>query len=110
LAKPQPWTPADATDQIRAIAANERTLVSLILTQHAREQMAERSLYTGDVLFILKQGFVLGDAVESTRAGYYKYAIQSRSPNSGNRTVRLIVIPDPDRGHMKIVTVMWADN
>ena len=110
MAQPQPWSPADATDQIRAIAASERAPVSLILTRHARDQMGDRSLYTGDVLFILKQGFVLGDPVESTRAGYYKYAIQSRSPNSGNRTVRLIVIPDQDRGHLKIVTVMLVDD
>ena len=109
MAKPQPWTPADATDEIRAIATSERPPLSLILTKHASEQMQERSLYTGDVLFILKQGFVFGNAVASTRAGYYKYAVQSRSPNSGNRTVRVIAIPDPDRGHVKIVTVMWVD-
>lgn len=109
LAKPQPWKPADATDEIRAIATCEKPPLSLILTAHAREQMDERSLFAGDLLFILKQGFVLGEPVEATRAGYYKYAIQSRSPNSGSRTVRAVVIPDPDRGHLKIVTVMWVD-
>jgi len=74
------------------ITASEETPPSLILTTHAREQMQARSLNTGDLLFLLKHGFVYCDRVESTRPGYFKYAVESRTPNSGNRTIRAIVI------------------
>jgi hypothetical protein len=106
--KPQPWTPADATEYIRKIAVCDR--FTLIPTRHALDQMAERSLYTGDVLYILKRGFVLDDGSESTRPGFYKYKVESRSPNSGSRTVRVVAIPDAERCQLKIVTVMWVDD
>lgn len=105
--KPQPWTPADATDAIRRISLSDD--LTLIWTRHALAQMAERELFTGDVLYILKQGFVLDDPKESTRPSFYKYRMVSRSPNSGSRTVRVVSIPDPERDQVKIVTVMWAD-
>ena len=107
MAKDQPWKPADATDEIRRIACQES--LDLTLTRHAREQVAERSLFVGDVLYVLKQGFVLEDAEESTRPAFYRYKVQSRSPSSGNRTVRVIAIPDPSLVHVKVVTVMWVD-
>jgi hypothetical protein len=107
LVKPQPWIPADATDEIRAIA--KRDDFGLVLTRHAREQMADRSLIASDILFVLKHGFVLSQAQESTRPDFHKYAIESRSPNSGSRTVRVICIPDPGRLQIKVVTVMWID-
>ena len=107
LARDQPWKPADATDEIRRIACRDD--LGLILTTHARKQMAERNLYTGDILYVLKHGFVLEEAEESTRRGFYRYQMQSRSPNSGNRTVRVVAIPDPGRGQIKVVTVMWVD-
>jgi len=106
--KPQPWTPADATEYIRKIAVSDD--LTLIPTRHALDQMAERNLYTGDVLYILKQGFVLDDGDESTRRGFYKYKMESRSPNSGSRTVRVVAIPDAERCQLKIVTVMWVDD
>lgn len=106
--KPQPWTPADATDSIRRISLSEG--LTLIPTRHALAQMSDRQLFTGDVLYILKQGFVLDDPRESTRPGFYKYNVVSRSPNSGSRTVRVVAIPDAERCEVKIVTVMWVDD
>ena len=107
MTKPQPWTPADATDEIRRIALSGN--LWLALTKHAREQMEERSLISGDVLYVLKNGFVYEACVESTRPGMYKYQVESRSPNSGSRTVRIVAIPDEMRCHIKVVTVMWVD-
>ena len=103
----QPWTSAEATRVIRdlARAANLR----LTYSQHARERLLERDLTMGDVLWVLKEGFVHGEPERSTQDGLYKYTPESRSPNSGNRTVRVVVIPDPTRSWMKIVTVMWVD-
>jgi len=107
ISKPQPWSPADATNTIRAIAKSE--CLDLILTTHAREQMAERKLIISDVLYVLKHGFVYDEAQESTRSGCFKYRTQTRSPNSGSRTVRVVALPDADRCTIKVVTVMWVD-
>lgn len=107
ISKPQPWAPGDATDTIRAIAKSD--CLGLITTKHAREQMAERELITSDVLYVLKNGFVYDEAQESTRLGCFKYRIETRSPNSGSRTVRIVALPDADRCMIKVVTVMWVD-
>ena len=64
LGTPQPWNPGDATDIIRAIANSEFTLH---LTDHAKEQMELRGLTTGDVLHLLKHGFVYEPPEPSTR-------------------------------------------
>ena len=107
MAKPQPWSQKDATDNIRAIAAHKS--LSLTYTLHAKEQMAERDLIIGDINYVLKHGFVHTDAQPSTRENLYKYRIECRSPNSNNRTVRIVVIPCAKTRWMKIITVMWVD-
>lgn len=102
----EPWSPAQATDRIRAIA---RGRLDLSYKQHALDQLSERSLIMGDLLFLLKNGFVYENAVEATRKPYWKYQIQCSTPNSNNREVRAVVIPDWKRNGIKVVTVMWAD-
>lgn len=59
MAKPQPWSPGDATDQIRAIAKAD--ILNLIWTAHAKVQMRDRGLIASDVLYVLRKGFVLED-------------------------------------------------
>ena len=84
--------------------------MALAWTRHARERMAERNLLMSDILHVLKNGFVYDAPQPSTRPGFYRYAMQAQTPNSGNREVRVIVIPDPAGcGSLKIVTVMWVD-
>lgn len=107
MAKPQPWSPADATKEINAIAISEKLRITY--TAHALGQMADRDLIASDVLFVLKKGFVLEDGEQSTQTGLYKYCVQSRSPNSGSRTVRVVAIPEARSFWIKIVTVMWVD-
>jgi hypothetical protein len=107
MVKPQPWSPADATIEINAIAKSQRLRIGY--TRHARDQMGIRDLAVGDVLFALKRGFVFADAEPSTAPALFKYQIQSRTPNSGNRTVRVVAIPEPESVVIKIVTVMWVD-
>ena len=107
MAKPQPWSPADATTEINAIAQSPQ--LRLTYTGHSREQMAERDLIASDVMFVLRRGFVLEDGEPSTQAGLYKYCLQSRSPNSESRTVRVVAIPDAKSFWIKVVTVMWVD-
>jgi hypothetical protein len=106
LKQPQPWTPGDATDNIREIAASN---FALSLTGHVTERMEERDLTTADIRHILRRGFVYEQAQETTRSKCFKYCIDASTPNSGSRTVRLVVVPCTDPLEIKIVTVMWRD-
>jgi hypothetical protein len=101
------WTPAEVTKGIQKIAFSRN--LSLTYALHAKERMLERSIIISDVLYILKNGFVHNDCVPSTRAGLNRYAIESKSPNSSNRAIRIVVIPHSKSCHLKIVTVMWVD-
>lgn len=79
------------------------------LTQHAKDRMAERDLIMGDILHVLRNGFVYSDGEAATREGLYKYKMENKSPNSASREVRVVVIPSPTAAQAKIVTVMWVD-
>ncbi|MCP1337292.1 DUF4258 domain-containing protein [Futiania mangrovi] len=83
--------------------------MTLYWTGHARDRLLERNLIMSDVLHVLKRGFVYEEAEPSTRHGLFKYAMESPTPNSGARTVRVVVVPDVGTVGLKIVTVMWKD-
>lgn len=102
----EPWMPARATEEIRKRAVNPDTVH---WTQHARQQMFDRDLLMGDVLHLLKTGYVYGGAEPATIVGTFKYRIEGSTPNSNRRMVVAIVIPSPVRSELKIVTVMWRD-
>lgn len=102
----EPWTPAQATERIRHIASGA---CDLSYKTHAQDQLAERELIAGDLLFLLRNGFVYKPPVEATKKPYWKYEMQCKTPNSKNREVRAVVIPDWKRKGIKLVTVMWAD-
>ena len=101
------WSGKEATDEIRKIARSKHLSVSY--KTHARERLAERNLIMSDILYVLKNGFVYENPAPSTRQGYNKYQMESRSPNSGSRAVRVIVIPDKKSCSLKIISVMWVD-
>jgi hypothetical protein len=103
----QPWNPANATREINALAADSR--LDLSLSVHAKSQMADRSLIVRDVLYVLKKGMVYEAASQATQIGLYKYLIETRTPNSGNRSVRVVAVPDTRITHIKVITVMWVD-
>ncbi len=107
LAKDVPWDTKTATEKIRQMAASER--LGLFYKLHAKERLAERNLIMSDILFVLKNGFVHDKPIAATRKGYNKYSVECRSPNSGGREVRVVVIPDFKTCKIKIVTVMWVD-
>ena len=102
---PGQWIPAGATRRINACAAGHPTLS---YTGHAREQMLVRELLIGDVLHVLRRGFVYDAPVASTRDGFFKYRIEATTPNSDGRTVAVVVIPNGALD-LKLVTVMWRD-
>lgn len=83
--------------------------MSISYKKHAQERLAERGLIVSDVLYVLKNGFVYLECEPSTRPGYNKYCMECRSPNSGGRSVRVVVIPDKKRCELKIISVMWVD-
>ncbi len=105
--KKQPWRPADATKSINTLAKDDACDVHW--TKHARDRLNERGLIIGDALQVLRRGFVYDDAEKATRSGLYKYRITGKTPNSQNREVTVIAIPDPHGCQIKIVTVMWKD-
>lgn len=102
----EPWTPAQATDRIRYIANGD---FGLSYKVHARDQLEDRGLIMGDIKYLLQHGFIYEPAEEATRKPYWKYKMQCRTPNSKNREVRAVIIPDWKRRGIKLVTVMWAD-
>jgi Domain of unknown function (DUF4258) len=103
----QPWNPAQATKMINTIS--KRSDLTISYTRHAKEQMAARDLFVGDMLYVLKYGFVYEEPVASTQVALFKYRIESRTPNSNNRSVRAVTIPDEVRNWIKLITVMWID-
>ena len=103
----QPWTPSEATNKIRAMARSEQ--LNLAYKIHTKERLAERGIIISDVLFVLKHGFVLTEAEKSTRDGFFKYSMESKTPNSASRDIRVVLLPDAPRSSIKIVTVMWVD-
>ena len=103
----EPWDPANATLKIRQVANDDH--FDLMFTEHAAERFQERSLILGDLLYVLKNGTVYEDGTRSTRLGYHKYKIQSRTPNSDLREIALIVVACEGDCCLKIVTVMWVD-
>ena len=93
LSRPQPWSLGDATDNIREIATS---YFALSRTGHAKERMKDRGLTMGDLLHVLKHGFVYEEAQKSTRKKCFKYCIDGATPNSEGRALRLIVVPCTD--------------
>ncbi len=104
----EPWEPSYATDAIREMAQNIQ--FSIAYKIHAKERLSERGLIASDVLYLLKNGFGLKPATKSEKSpGYYKYQIESLTPNSGGRKLRAVVIPNCKDCKLKIVTIMWVD-
>lgn len=102
----RPWPPRKATEEIRNLAGRG---FDFCWTEHASEQMSARDLIVGDILHVLKHGFVYQEAEPSTRPGFFKYAVECRSPNSGDRILRVVVVPQRKPPTFKVVTVMWVD-
>ena len=100
------WSAGDATKNINRCAQGDA--LALSWTVHVRDQMADRDLTMGDVRHVLKRGFVFDAPRPATRPGFFKYLIESTTPNSDGRRVGVVVIPD-GKAQMKLVTVMWRD-
>lgn len=103
----QPWKPADATRCLNALGQIEDVAISFQI--HAQERLIERGLLFGDVLHVLKYGFIHLPSEPATRPNFFKYRVTTTTPNSEKRSIALVVIPDPKALAIKLVTVMWQD-
>ena len=101
-------SPAKATKEINKLASDP--LCNLSKSPHAEDRLEERTVLTGDLLYLLKNGFIFELAEASTRKGFWKYKIEGVTPNSNRRTITAIIIPDFKTKHIKIVTCYWKDN
>jgi len=101
----EPLEPAAATRFIRSLHGAS---LNLRYTRHVRERLEERGLIVGDILHIIKHGFVYERGETSTRLGLFKYQMECVTPNSNGRTVRIVIIPSLSCS-IKVVTIMWAD-
>lgn len=108
LSKEQPWDSGKATIAIRAIAKNPQLNLSYKL--HAQDRLAERGLIMSDVLYALKNGNVYQEAIPATRPGFFRYRVECKTPNSGSRSIGVVVIPAKNGSLIKIVSVMWIDD
>jgi hypothetical protein len=107
LTTTQPWDVGRATIEIRSIAKNPKLGISYKL--HARERLSERSLTVSDVLHALKFGSVYQSPVPATRPGYFRYRMECKTPNSGSRSIGVVVIPAKVGCLIKVISVMWID-
>lgn len=104
--KKHPWQSADATQYINFLA--EDGISTLHYTAHCKDRMKERGIIIRDILYVLKHGFVYTAPDTATR-DFYKYKVESVSPNSENRKIRVVVLVDETKREMKIITVMFVD-
>lgn len=104
---PGRWKPAEATRRINECARSTGG-PTLTLVKHVKERLVQRDLTTGDLLHLLKTGFVYDEPEESTQIGYFKYRVEGKTPNSEGRMVRAVVIPNGGC-ELKIITIMWRD-
>lgn len=103
------WSISEAETRLHAYAALGNDGLELALTRHARERMEERGIIVSDILHVLAVGHIYDEPMVSTRPGYCKFRICGKSPNSGGREICLVVVPDPGRPAIKLITVMWKD-
>ncbi|WP_432417043.1 hypothetical protein [Mesorhizobium australicum] len=61
------------------------------------------------MLHALRFGNVHRAPAPATRPGHFRYQIECRTPNSGSRSIGIVVVPAKDECLLTIVTVMWLD-
>lgn len=102
-----PWDPSRATNELRSIARDPK--LSLSYKLHARERLVERGLVISDVLHALKFGNVYQEPLPAHTPGMFRYRVDCKTPNSGSRSIGVVVIPAKPEKLIKVITVMWVD-
>lgn len=104
-------SPADATRFVNALAQCDNFSVNW--SNHAKLRILERDLISGDILYLLKNGFVhskgkKADGKAKNNNDIFKYIIEGSTPNSNGRFICAVIIPAPDES-VTILTVYWKD-
>lgn len=103
----KPWSPDRATSEIRSLARDPK--LSLSYKLHARERLSERGLVISDILHALKFGNVHRSPRPAHAPEMFRYRVDCRTPNSGSRSIGVVVIPDKSERLIRVVTIMWID-
>lgn len=101
-----PLSAAKATELVRSLVS---TQTQFSWTHHVKVRLDERDLIMGDVMHVLRHGFVYEPGELSTMTGLFKYKMEAATPNSKGRTLVVVVIPSARTKSIKIVTAMWKD-
>ena len=99
--------PSKATEKIRELGKDDHS--DWWITRHFKDRMEERHLINSDVKHLLRTGFVYEEGEPSTVRGLWKYRVTGKTPNSNNRSVVIVVIPDFSDRSLKFVTIFWRD-
>lgn len=110
MCEPEPWPSRLATENIRSIARDGAS--NLEYTTEVKDKIEHRGFQQimGDLKYVLKNGFVHGTPKRYKASRKYVYSIESMTPNSGGRRIRLGVIPSVKANKMKVVWVEWVDD
>ena len=103
----QELSPGKATQQINRLS--KKDFFTLSKTTHAEENLTKHEMLSGDLLYLLRNGFIYDAPEQATQPKLWKYIIESATPNSGGRTLCAVIIPDIEKNHIKIETCYWKD-
>ena len=93
--------------KVRTLAGDDST--DWWITDHFKNQLKERNIISSDIKHLLRTGYVYKEGTESTVPGLWKYQLEGQTPNSNNRTIVVVIIPDFSDRSIKFVTVFWRD-
>ncbi len=99
------WSPRKAEEFIHAYALDSACDVTD--TQHMTERLELRDILMSDVMYVLKYGSISELPQATTRTDCFTCKICGTTLNSSNREICVVVVPNPNRPAIKIITVMW---
>ena len=82
---------------------------TVIITKHYSENLAERSLNTSDVLYLLRDPVIEDDPEWCDEHQRFKYKVTGYTPTSDSRRVTIVIAPYFEDNVLVFVTVFWVD-
>ena len=104
----QSLTPSVTTEKIWTLASGDNA--NWLTADHYKKQLNQRDIISSDIKHLLRTGYVYAEGTESSVSGLWKYRMEGKTPNSNNRTIAVVVIPDFSDRSIKFVTVFWRDS
>jgi len=104
----QSLTPSVTTEKIWTLASGDNA--NWLTADHYKKQLNERDIISSDIKHLLRTGYVYAEGTESLVSGLWKYRMEGKTPNSNNRTIAVVVIPDFSDRSIKFVIAFWRDS